>query len=331
MKNIIYFLVAISLFSCLKEEEPLARVERGGTQIGGVDIDNNADYANQIYYDMEKNAVVKTINRTIWDLGFESTPTGVDIITNTSCKMVVAKTGETDFSAVTDLGNLTLNYKWDDASGNPDSLALRDWIVGGVPTNEVFVIDRGENPNLGARGFKKIKITSVNATEFVIEYANINGSDYYTKTITKNTDKNFTCFSFDNGGEVTDVEPDKEDWDLVFTQYLATFYDFTPQVNYSVNGILINHKQCKGVKIFDKEYSDITLSDIASYPVSDSANAVGYEWKFYDFGEASYVIVPGMNFVIQNKDGFYYKMRMIDFYSTSGIKGSPRFEFELLQ
>ena len=48
MKNIIYFLVAISLFSCLKEEEPLARVERGGTQIGGVDIDNNADYANQM-------------------------------------------------------------------------------------------------------------------------------------------------------------------------------------------------------------------------------------------------------------------------------------------
>ena len=102
-------------------------------------------------------------------------------------------------------------------------------------------------------------------------------------------------------------------------------------MSYSVNGILINNKQCKGVKVFDKEFSEIQLSDISSYPVTDSANVVGYQWKFYDFDEGSYAIVPGMNFVIQNKDGFYYKMRMIDFYSTSGIKGSPRFEFELLQ
>jgi hypothetical protein len=57
---------------------------------------------------------------------------------------------------------------------------------------------------------------------------------------------------------------------------------------------------------------------------------IGFGWKFYDFVESTYAIVPGMYYIIQDTDGFYYKMRMIDFYSTSGIKGSPRFEFEKL-
>jgi hypothetical protein len=330
MKNVVYFLTLLLLFSCLKEEEPIQPFDRGGVQFGGIDINNNADYSKQIYYDMESNKVVRTVNRTSWDLGFESSPTGINIVTNTSCKMEVSKTGETDFNNVTNLGTMTLNYDWDDASGNRDLLAFRDWIITGIPTNEVFVVNRGEKPNLNTRGFKKIKIVSSNATEFVIEYANINGTDYHTKTITKNTNKNFTSFSFEEGGVIVEVEPDKNDWDIVFTQYLITYYDFVPQINYSVNGILINNKQCKGVKVFDKKFIDISILDISNYTLTDSVNIIGFDWKFYDFVESTYAIVPGMNYIIQDTDGFYYKMRMIDFYSTSGIKGSPRFEFEKL-
>ena len=327
MKRLLFILISISLFSCLKEENPIEPFDRGGVQTGGVDINDNSDYSKQIYYDMAQNKVVRTVNRDSWDLGFESTPTGFNIVTNTSCKMVVAKTGKTDFSEVTDITSMTLDYNWDDASGNPDSLALRDWIVAGTPTNEVFVIDRGEKPNLAARGFKKFKVISANATEFVIEYANINGSDFQRKTISKNQDKNYTNFSFEEGGKVVEVDPDATEWDIVITQYLATFYELIPQLNYSVSGILINHKQCKGVKVFDKEFSSITISDLGSYPLSDSANVIGFDWKLYDFDEATYAIVPGKNYILQNHSGVYFKMRMIDFYSSTGIKGSPRFEF----
>ncbi len=330
MKNFIYILIIITLSSCLKEEEPIQPVDRGGVQIGGIDVNNNADYSKQIYYDIEQNNVVRTIDRTTWDLGFESTPTGMNVITNTSCQITVSKTGKTDFADVTDLNALTLNYKWDDASGNPDSLALRDWIISGTPTNEVFVINRGDTPGLTSRGFKKIKIISVNATEFVIEYANINGSNFQRKTITKNSNKNYTAFSFDGAGSIVEIEPDATDWDIVFTQYTATFYELTPQLIYSVNGILINNKECKGVKVFDKEFSSISISDIGNYTLTDSANVIGFDWKLYDFDEATYAVVPGKNFIIQSKSGDFYKMRMIDFYSSTGLKGSPRFEFEKL-
>ena len=330
MKNIVYIFILFSVFSCLKEEEPIAPFDRGGVKVGGLDINNNTDYSKQIYYDIEKNEVVRTVDRSSWDLAFETTPSGFHILTNTASVMTVSKTGETDFANVTDLSSMTLTYKWDDASGNPDSLALKDWISGGIPTHEVFVINRGEKPNLVSRGFKKIKVISVSSSEYVIEYANINGTDFQTKVIPKNTAKHFTAFSFEEGGKIVEVEPDKGNWDLVFTQYLATFYDLTPQLIYSVNGLLINTKECKGVKVFDKEFNDITISDIGNYTLSDSANVIGYEWKLYDFDAATYAMVPKMNFIIRSKSGLYYKMRMIDFYSTSGLKGSPRFEFKLL-
>jgi len=330
MKHLFYILILFSLVSCLKEEEPITPFDRGGVKIGGIDINTNADYSKQIYYDIEKNEVVRTVNRSSWDLAFETTPSGYRILTNTASGMTVSKTGETDFNNVTNLSALTLNYKWDDASGNSDSLALKDWISSGTPTNEVFVINRGEKPNLVSRGVKKLKVISVSATDFVIEYANINGTDFQTKIIPKNTDKHYTAFSFEQGGEIVEVEPNKGDWDIVFTQYLATFYDLTPQLMYSVNGILINTKECKAVKVFDKEFNDINLSDVGIYTLNDSANAIGFEWKLYDFDAATYAVVPGMNFILQSKSGLYYKIRMIDFYSTSGIKGSPRFEFELL-
>lgn len=330
MKYTFYLIGLIVFTSCLKEEEPIPPFDRGGIQLGGIDINDNADYSKQIYYDIDKNEVVRTVDRSSWDLAFETTPTGVNILTNTASKVTVSKTGETNFNAVTDLSALSLNYKWDDASGNEDSLALRDWIFGGVPTNEVFVVDRGEKPSLVARGFKKLKVVSVNSSEFVIEYANINGTDFQTKTIPKNTNKHYTAFSFDEGGKIVEVEPNKTEWDFVITQYLATFYDLTPQLSYSVNGILINKKECKGVKVFDKEFSEISLSDVGVYLLNDSANVIGFEWKQYDFDEATYAVVPGMNYILQSKKGLYYKLRMVDFYSTTGLKGSPRFEFELL-
>lgn len=327
MKNLVFVFLVLTLASCLKEESPIKPYDRGGVKSGGLDINNNADYSKQIYYDIEENKIVRTIERTSWDLGFETTAGGVNVITNTSCKMMVSKTGYTEFDSVKSVTALGLNYQWDDASGNPDSLVLRDWIQSGIPTNEVFVIDRGEKPNLSSRGLKKIKIISVNSTEFVIEYANINGTDFQRKTIPKNPNKNYTSFSFEEGGKIVEVEPNQNKWDFVFTQYLATFYEFVPQVSYSVNGILINSKKCKGVKVFDKKFEEITLSDISTYSLSDSTNVIGYDWKFYDFDAATYAIVPGRNYILQNKQGFYYKLRFIDFYSSTGLKGSPRFEF----
>jgi hypothetical protein len=163
-------------------------------QQGGLDVDDNANYDKQYYYDIDINQIVRIVDRTSWDLAFETTPNGTAILTNTSNGMLVSKTGTTDFSAVTNLNTLTLNYRWDDASGDYDSLAFRDWIVAGIPTQEVYVVDRGTTPSLNGRGTKKIKILAVDSASYTIQYANINGSDLNTKVIPKNQDKHYVAF-----------------------------------------------------------------------------------------------------------------------------------------
>jgi len=54
---------------------------------------------------------------------------------------------------------------------------------------------------------------------------------------------------------------------------------------------------------------------------------IGYEWKYYNFDAALYTIEPGLAYVIRDRDGFYYKLRFIDFYSEGGEKGYPKFEY----
>jgi hypothetical protein len=323
-------LIVIALVSCEKEEAPIKPFTKSGVQVVSINTGVNGDYSKQIFYNLNANEVVRTIDRTIWDLGFESTPTGVNVILNSSNKMQAATTAYSDFHGFTSLSGMTLNYTWDHSSGLADSLALKLWLSSGSPTNKVFVIDRGEGPDATSRGLKKLQILSSTSTDYTIKYANINGSDEHTFVITKDPTKNNTCFSFNNGGSVVDVEPNKNDWDVLFTQYTYTFYVANPPLPYSVNGTLLNRGVCKAVKVFNKSFTDITINDIPSYSLNDTLDVIGYDWKYFDFDASQYSVYDYKNYLIQDRQGAYHKLRFIDFYNDQGIKGSPKFEIEKL-
>ena len=316
--------------SCFKEEDPITPFDRGNSTTQVISTGNNGDYGDQVYYSISDNNVVKVVDRTSWDLGFETTSAGTVVRLNGANKMQASTTGITDFTAVTNLTSLTLTFDWDKASGSVDSVALMDWISGGVATNEVFIVDRGETPSLSSRGYKKVQILSVTNTEYVIRYANVDGSNDQTKTIPKQLNKNFTCFSLAGSGDVINAEPDADDWDLVFTQYMHTFYDSDPYVYYSVNGVLLNPKNVKAALVLDKAYSDITIDEVSTNPLSGFWNRIGYDWKIFDFTTELYQIDFNKSYLLLDRKGFYYKLRFIDFYNSSGIKGYPKFEFEKL-
>lgn len=329
MKNSSYILAFLILFSCFKEEEPIAPFDRGEviTRTINTNTGNNGDYGKQIFFDFEANKIVRTNDRNAWDLAFDTKSDDRYVRINTASKMQVAKTGQTDFNGFTSLSGLSLVFDWDKASGSTDSLALKDWIIGGVPTNEVFVIDLGENPNLTIRGFRKMQILAVSPTDYTVKYANIDGSNEQTKSIPKDSDKNHTCFTFSGAGSVVDIEPNTDDWDVVFTQYFHTFYDSDPAISYSVNGVLLNHNKVKAVKVKDKTFENTSFSDLSLYTLTNNWNVIGYDWKTFDFGTTVYEMDPTNNYLIQSRNGIYYKLRFIDFYSDMGIKGYPKFEF----
>lgn len=318
----IVILFALFLFSCEKEEQPIKPYDRGDVLVRTINTGNNGDYSKQLFYDIETNTVVKTVNRTSWDLGFSSNTFLPHIILNSSNKMEAAELNTTNFDSITSVNTTSLNFTWDHSSGLKDSLALKN----AISTQHVFIVNRGDNPDLSARGIKKIQVLNYNDSTYVLKHADVDNNNLHIDTIKMNQTVNFTSFTFDFGGNIVDVEPNKETWDLLFSQYTHTFYISNPPTSYSVNGTLLNPYLVSGAKVFNKPFSDVSLDDLATHPLSDTLDVIGYNWKYYNLDESQYTVYPNQNYLIQNQEGFYYKLRFVDFYDDMGIKGTPKFE-----
>ena len=59
----------------------------------------------------------------------------------------------------------------------------------------------------------------------------------------------------------------------------------------------------------------------ASFTYSD-INVIGYDWKIYDFDTGFYTIDPSATYILSDTEGYFYKLRFIDFYNENGEKGS---------
>ena len=336
--NLVIFIISIFyLTACFKEDEKIAPHEPGDVKT--VTIELTKDYRYQVYFDLGSGEVVSTNLKNQWDLGFECSTNGWHITLNTSCFMVAAETGLTDFSLPID----TVGYKWkfDVSSGNPDSTAIGNWVEFHFPdstksySNEVYVIDRGYNELGNLRGLKKIVFEEVGDSNYRFRFSNLDGTDENTFNITKDPSLNYIFFSFDEGGKQLDLEPPKYDWDLVFTQYTTLLVtDEGDPYPYLVTGVLSNVSSIEAAQDTLYDFSSISLDIVDNFSYSKSRDEIGYDWKDLvgdvNSGNVTYVIVEGLNYVVRDHEGFYYKLRFISFYNNNGDKGYPTFEYQRL-
>lgn len=318
MKKALLIALIPILGGCFKKEIPVDKPVSGATTTSQVELGGN--YANQIYYDLETNSILRQNNREVWDLAFEAGDNGFHILLNESRIMAAALSTETDIASLTSDAGLT--YTWDYHTGNLDSTAIGDW----QSLGKVYVIDLGTALAGGSLGKKKLKVISVNATEYQIQFADLASSTIQTATIPKSTTAGFTYFSMTGNGALKDIEPNKETWDLVFTAYCHVFDSHTP---YSVVGVLSNRY---GVKVQEVAipFADLKHSDIVESAFEDRINVIGYDWKTYDFDNGTYVVSSNRTFVVKTVLGRYYKLRFVDYYDQNGLKGAPKFELQEL-
>lgn len=307
----------MAFISCKKGELPVPKHDAGDVITSAVNMESN--YKWQIYFDLKTNSVVGQNLKTSWDLGFEATMTGYRIILNTSKAMFARNTGNSNFITVTDTLGFALSKRMDEPTGNLDSTAIGDWRI----TNNVYIIDRGYNETGSHQGFRKIQIQSVDAIKYSVRFSEINGTGDITLQINKDSAYNFSFLSFSGGGQVVQVEPPKNTWDLCFTQYLERLS--TP---YLVTGCLLNRNITKAKMDSLISFSEINYSTAENTILSPNINTIGYSWKTYSSG--IYTTNSQMNYVIKDNEGFYYKLHFIDFYNSSGVKGNPKFEFQKL-
>jgi hypothetical protein len=337
LKLIFIFTGLTLVTSCFKEDEKITPHDPGNVKTVAIEL--TSDYRYQVYFDLGSGEVISTNLKNEWDLAFESSEKGWNILLNTSNFMLAAATGITDFNTIIDTTGL--KWKFDDSSGNPDSLAIGKWVDFTSPdsvrfySNEVYVIDRGYDELGNLRGLRKVVFREVNDSNYSIRYADLNGSNEGSFTVTKDPAVNYSRFSFDDGGKQLDPEPPKDSWDLLFTQYTTLLYtDEGDPYPYLLTGVLSNPSLVAVAQDTILDFPAIDLGVAGGLNYSHARDEIGYDWKDVvgdvSSGNVSYVITEGLNFVVRDTEGFLYKLRFISFYNDRGEKGYPTFEYQRL-
>ncbi len=333
MKHSVLFLIVIALLtSCFKEDEPMPAFEMQSTT-----IEMGQYYRYQSYFNLATNEVIRTNDRNIWDLGFECGDSSWHIVLNTSAFPLIANSGITDFDQPID----TTGFKWrfDKSDGDPDSTAVGEWFtISGSDTlysNHVYVLNRGYDHVGNVRGLRKVMFTHVDSVSYSFRYSDMNGDNSNEFTISKREGVYFTMFSFMDGGQQLDLEPRIDSWDLFFTQYTTLLYtnEGVPYP-YLVTGVLSNYGHIELAMDSTVAYDDLDRTFAQSLTYTRNRDCIGYDWKELigdvNSGNVHYEIVPGRNYLVRTRQGLYFKMRFINFYSETGEKGYPSFQYDVL-
>lgn len=322
----LYFLAVISIIglgSCMRDELPVKPHESGNVTAASVDMD--ATYKYQVYYDLRTNTVVGRNEKTIWDIGLETTVDGYHVVMNSAKAMYAMATNKTDFAAVTTADTLRFatHSKWDAFNGSMDSTAIGDW-----RTNKpVYIVDRGYDGAGKHQGWAKLQMLSVTDSNYSVRFASINGADEATIMVKKDSAYNLAFVSFSKKMQVM-VEPVKYSWDIAFSQYTFVFYDMDPPTPYLVTGCLLNRYNTTGYMDTVAKFSDINFGNIATERLVDDISVIGYDWKV--FNGTKYTVRAKNNYIIRDADGLLYKLHFTAFYNAAGVKGNPQWEYQQL-
>jgi hypothetical protein len=310
------------MISCEKEELPISPVDRGGVKSFQVEMGNN--YENQIWVDFESGEVVASQNRFIWDIAFEGSGENGFVYLNGG-KM--AKAALSDLSWEQTTSKTGLNFQIDISNGDTDSLAIGDW----QKHKKVIVIDLGYKESGTNAGFLKLQMLSLENGVYKFRYASLDGSNEKQAQVNIDADYNTLMFSFAENKTVGN-QPQKNEYDLFFTQYSTHLYEngSTVPVDYLVNGALINPTNVTALYLKEETFENITEEIILKLELSTKLDAIGYDWKAYNFDSGVYQVDTKKAFVLKDRKGFVYKFHFIDFYNNSGQKGAPKVEYQKL-
>jgi hypothetical protein len=335
-----YLLVVAALgflTSCEKQEGPIVLPQPGPATFSSVTMGVN--YDQQIFYDFESGKPVFNSNHDMWDLAFESDADGRNIYLNggqgsgqigqTVC---IYNTHDTSFPNITTLptglsASSSAGWRYDDASFLPGRTGIGAWWQSsGASKQEVYLLQTSS-------GIQKFRVVSCDAARYAIEWQPLGGSGLPGQLqLPKDSAYNFIYFSFDKG--IVKPEPPKNTWDIVFTRYRDSIYDAQSGhlIPYLVTGVLTNpyHTTAAADSIDDFSAIDLAKADLMT--PGTNRDVIGWDWKSYGLNSTGlYTVNRHKNYVVGTQKGQLYKLHFLDFYSSTGVKGTPSFEYERLK
>jgi hypothetical protein len=201
-------------------------------------------------------------------------------------------------------------------------------LAGFVNSQQVAIIDLGVNDDGSQRGYVKMMATyDPNSKAYTIMHGAL--ADTQPKSLEVTIDEQYNYMEVNLSlNEQVQASPAKSAYDLYLGQYTFQFYE--PYLAYLVNGVLVNPFHTLAAAIDGIPFEEIDMQHAEGSVLSGRRDVIGYDWKYYDLNLGVYSLVPNRSYIIRDQEGFYYKLRFIDFYSETGDKGSPKFEFQKL-
>ena len=359
MKKLLFLSFALlTLVSCSSDDDTPVEIPSVGATlqptVGG------PNQPNQVYLDLS-TAESKVVNRATWDFGF-STGSEFRVVINGSLKMAVKKLETSD---------ITLPQESDAnvAVGAGTTLASNGYVDNptgvlagagaGIGTaiaevsatdadNKVYLVNLGfavstTTPAVGsvsvdgdARGWKKVRILR-SGNGYKIQYADLASTTFTEKTISKDTDFNFTFFSLTSGNTVS-VEPQKTKWDLNFTTF-TNYLNAGSEVTYGYSDFIVSNMK-EGTQIYQVlvtdaiTYAGFTKANVveASFTVSvTDQRIIGANWRSGGGPTTLPSIRTDRFYVVKDVAGNYYKIKFLAMTNDAGERGYPTLEYAILK
>ena len=308
----------------MKEESPYQLPSHGDATHQTMRM--GSDYGTQFYYDLKNGKIIHSSKVDSWHLSFENTLDGQSIFMNGGSGMALVKTEKTEFDKVTIHDCQGEQWLQDDPNGEYAKSGFGLWNASDASRNTIYIV-RLEPTN---EELRTIKLKSVSTSTYEIEVGNIGSGETTLHKIQKDPTRVYSYFDLRTLQACGNVEPVKESWDFVMTRYGFTFYDQTPALPYIVTGVLTNPSTTVYKDSLNAFY-EIGADFISKSTLIEDRDAIGFDWKYYDFDLGIYHIRQYYNFIIKTQHDEYFKLRFLNFYDDNGLKGTPSFEFKQIQ
>lgn len=279
-----------------------------------VEASMGATYANRLFFDLSENQLTSQPANT-WDIAFWRNSamqlgTRINDAKNILVYQVSTDIASWDSIDVSNIGN------WGTPLYNPDQTtdlsrgALETstintacsgafnmgWGCYNIATHEVegkviFVLKYSDQL------YYKLFIEKYYGG-YTFKYAKYDGTAWgetITKTVANgNADQYFNYFSFDNNEVVTNMEPSKNQWDLMFTRYW-TFYNNV--MMYRMSGVIQSPRITVAKTSETQETSAVNLPDASAF--SSTITTIGHSWK------PTSGLIPNVVYYIKENDQYY--------------------------
>ena len=355
----ITFILCVTVFSftsCSEDNlpsEPIKIVIEGATispEVGG------PNQPNQVYVDLSTSTTT-SIKRDSWDLGFYS-GTNSRVILNGSIYMAAGAIASTNIDAVNSTSIEVQDLQPKVAVGTFDAAntvyvdapdgTITNTAVAEVSitdaNNKVYLLNLGykvgtETPATGSvsvsgnlRGWKKIRVLK-SGNDYVLQYADLDATTHNEITISKDSNYNFSFFSFDTNSEVS-VQPEKTEWDLNFTVFTNEISGFG---SYGYSDFVVNNsKSSARVYMIDTDieaytYENFTISDIKNSNFTDDQRSIGSSWRNGGGPGSLPSLKENLFYIVNDTEGNFYKLQFLALTNADGKRGHPEFVYSQLQ